>query len=91
MSNQTTTTVTVQKALSNASFRDGFRDYATRNGWHEKWGRVEQWNYERGRMFAAWLETQKVNLASYPLKKGRWATRTAISDYATARKQGSLF
>jgi hypothetical protein len=91
MKNAVTKTTTIQQALSNAAFRDGFTDYALRRGWNEKDGRKDQWNYERGRMFAAWLETKAIDLASYPLKHGRWATRTTINHYRDARAEGSIF
>ncbi len=91
MKNASTKTITLQKALSVAAFKDGFTDFAKRKGWNEKRNPTDQWNYERGRMFAAWLETRGITLDSYPLKAGRWASRTTINHYNAARSEGSIF
>jgi hypothetical protein len=91
MKNAAVKRITIQQALSGAAFRDGFSDYSNRKGWNEKPGRADQWNYERGRMLAAWLETKGVNPASYPLKRGRWATRAAMDAYRSALREGSIF
>jgi hypothetical protein len=91
MKNAITKTITIQQALSSAAVRDGFSDYAMSRGWHEKTNGKEQWNYERGRMFAAWLKSKAFHLASYPLKRGRWASPTTISHYRDAMREGSIF
>ncbi len=91
MANASVRTVTMQQALSNAAFRAGFDDVAKRKGWNERWNRIEQWNYERGRMFAAWLNTQGLNPATFPLKSGRWASKATISHYLLGLSKRDLF
>lgn len=83
--------VTLQQALSNEAFKSGFMDIAKANGWHERWDRVEQWNYERGRMFATWLKTQGLDPVVFPLKRGRWATKTTKDYFLKARRDNSIF
>lgn len=90
MKNATTKKIKIQQALSNAAFREGFTDYAFRRGWNEKDERKDQWNYERGRMFAAWLKSKAFDLGSYPLKRGRWASPTTIGHYRDAMREGSV-
>ena len=91
MKNATVRSITVQQALSSSAFRDGFTDYAMGRGWNEKRNGKEQWEYERGRMFAAWLASKAYDLGSYPLKRGRWASPTTIGHYNEARREGSVF
>jgi hypothetical protein len=91
MGNANTKAISVQAALSNAPFKLGFTDYAMGKGWHEKKRPADQWNYERGRMFAAWLTGQGIDPVSFPLKSGRWASRETIRHYFAARQDGSCF
>lgn len=91
MSNAPIRSVTYQQALSNEAFKAGFLDVAKANGWHERWNKVEQWNYERGRMFATWLKTKGLDPSEFPLKRGRWATDTTINKYRAARAEGSVW
>lgn len=91
MKNAMVKTVTYQQALSNEAFKAGFMDVAKSKGWRERWHRVEQWNYERGRMFATWLKTQGLDPAEFPLKRGRWVTETTIHKYRQASADGAVF
>lgn len=90
MKNATTYKVSLKSVLSSAAFVKGFSDYASRAGWNEPAHDKEQWRYERGRLFAAWLESCGVSLSKYKLRHGRWATLDAISNYNIARKIGAV-
>lgn len=91
MANASVHTVTMQQALSNAAFSAGFKDVAQSKGWNERWNRVEQWNYERGRMFAVWLTTKGMYPATFPLKNRRWASRATIAYYQQALSEKAVF
>lgn len=91
MANVNINKVTFQKALGNAAFSAGFKDVAQSKGWNERFTRLEQWNYERGRMFAVWLKTQGFNPATFPLKSGRWASKDAIYFYRQALSEKAVF
>lgn len=91
MTNAQVETVTYQKALSNTAFRLGFTDWAHSKGWNEKWGRKEQWNYERGRLFALWLSMRGIDPRKFKLKSGRWASRETIHYYRIASSEGAVF
>jgi len=91
MGNTKVVPITDQQALGNAEFAAGFRDVAKSKGWNERRNPVEQWNYERGRMFAVWLTTQGLNPASFPLKSGRWASKATINYYRLALSEKAVF
>lgn len=91
MANASVHTVTLQQALGNAAFSAGFKDVAQSKGWNERFNRVEQWNYERGRLFAVWLETKGMHPATFPLKNGRWASKAAIAYYMQALSEKAVF
>ncbi len=91
MKNAKVHSVTYQQALGNAAFSAGFKDVAQSNGWNERLELAEQWNYERGRMFAAWLATKGMNPATFPLKSGRWASKIAIDYFKLASSESAVF
>ena len=82
--------ITIKYLMSSKPFLDGFLDVTRDRGWNEPRDEVEQWRYERGRMFAAWLKAQGVILAQYRLKQGRWVTRMAVEHYKAARQQKAV-
>ena len=48
--------ITINGLFRNKYFLRGYRDVAKNRGWnpeYDKWYSGEQWNYERGRQFAA--------------------------------------
>lgn len=90
MKNAETRTTTLKAMLSSAAFVKGFTDYSKRSGWFPPDEAVEQWRYERGRLFAAWLESYGVELSTYRLRAGRWATHDSIRNYNIARAQNAV-
>jgi len=90
MRNHKTRKTTIKQVMSSAAFLKGFYDFRDKNGWHEPREWLDQWRYERGRMFAAFLSSCGINLYQYPLKAGRWATDGAVKRYAAAQKEGAV-
>lgn len=72
MKNYESHSVNLKQVLSSAAFVKGFSDYKNRAGWREPDNAIEQWRYERGRLFAAWLESCGVELCTFKFKSGRW-------------------
>ena len=87
--------VKLSVVMGSASFRDGMKDARDgkpiRDHWEAdtKYGVTnEQWSYERGRQFYAWLKS--VGLESDPIKQGRTVLMWAQLEYARARKIGAI-
>lgn len=91
MKNTLVNVVTMQTALSNKEFRLGFADWAHSKGWNEQHTVRGQWNYERGRLFALWLQKRGIDPKTFKLKSGRWASRETIHYFRYAMADGAVF
>lgn len=90
MKNAETHTVKLKTVLASKAFTQGFRDYVKSSGWNEPENAIEQWRYERGRLFAAFLESQGIQINNYKLKAGRYATGAALHHYKLAKNSGAV-
>lgn len=90
MKNATGRSVKINSFMSSQAFISGFMDRAYGNGWNEKPEPGEQWKYERGRMFAAFLESCGVLARKYKLRAGRYVTRKAVNDFKHAVDCGAI-
>lgn len=90
MKNAETHSVKLKTVMASKPFLDGFKDYAIGNGWHEPGNEKEQWRYERGRLFAAFLKSYGVDVCKYRLKAGRYATLQAVDHYKLAKNCGAV-
>lgn len=92
MKNAGTNRVTIQSVMGTSEFRDGVDDFRAGRPMRDDWsGRKrshiakQQWDYERGRLWAAWCKSQGADM---PLKIGRKVTASAIQAYKDGAKAG---
>lgn len=90
MKNAETHSVKLRTVLASKAFQNGFKDYATGKGWNEPSDERDQWRYERGRLFAACLESYGIPIRKYRLKAGRYATNETVELYKAARNCGAV-
>lgn len=90
MKNATGRPVKINAFMSSKAFVAGFMDFAHGKGWNEQAEPGEQWKYERGRMFAAFLEYCGMPAHKYRLRAGRYTTLKAVNDFKLAMRDGAI-
>jgi hypothetical protein len=95
MKNSKTRRVTLTSIMGTKEFKDGFNDARNGNPFCDNWTSnnsrgvsVNQWHYERGRMFYVFLKS--IKMTDIKWKDGRRVTLQAQKLYSDGMKEGFM-